>query len=239
MTDLMTGAAQPADDPLCLAEVDLFRDLTRREKAALGARAPLHTVAPGQVVYSPLHPSPVLLIVKRGRVRLYRVARDGRTVTTTVLGPGTVFGEMDLLGLRMGATWAEALEPGELCLMSRSDVRQLLFADPRIAVRIAEQLSNRICDLEQRLADLTCKTLDERLAATLCQLARHTPAEPVRLTHQQLAALVGATRERTTTALGELARHDLIGLRRGRILVRHPARLAAYADGARSVAPAE
>jgi hypothetical protein len=42
--------------------------------------------------------------------------------------------------------------------------------------------------------------------------------------------LVGATRERTTTALGELARHELIELRRGKILIRDPARLAAFAD---------
>jgi CRP-like cAMP-binding protein len=137
---------------------------------------------------------------------------------------------MDLLGLRMRATWAEALQPSQLCLMSRTDVQQLLFTDPRIALRIAEHLNVRIAYLEQRLTDLTCKTLDERLAATLCQLARHTPAEPVRLTHQQLAALVGATRERTTTALGELARHELIELRRGKILIRDPARFAAFAN---------
>lgn len=232
MTDLMPAAQLPADEHYCLAEVDLFRDLSRREMAALGARAPLRSVTAGQVIYRPLQPTPVLFIVKRGRIRLHRIAPDGRSVTTAVLGPGTVFGEMDLLGLRMRANWAEALEPSELCLMSRTDVRELLFTDARIALRIAEQLSARLADLEQRLTDLTCKTLDERLAATLCQLARHTPAEPVRLTHQQLAALVGATRERTTTALGELAKHNLIGLRRGKILIHDPARLATYADGA-------
>ena len=232
MTDLTPPAELPAEEHYCLAEVDLFRDLSRREMAALGAQAPLRTVATGQVVFNPLQPTAVLFIIKRGRIRLYRIAADGRSVTTAVLGRGTVFGEMDLLGLRMRATWAEALEPGELCLMSRADVRGLLFTDPRIALRIAEQLSARIADLEDRLTDLSCKALGERLAATLCQLARHAPAEPIRLTHQQLAALVGATRERTTTALGELARHGLIQLRRGKILIQDQTRLAALADGA-------
>jgi len=237
MTDLMPPAELPADEHYCLAEVDLFRDLSRREMAALGAHAPMRTVAAGQVVYNPLQPTPVLFIVKRGRIRLHRIAPDGRSVTTAVLGPGTVFGEMDLLGLRMRATWAEALEACELCLMSRTDVQELLFTDRRIALRIAEQLSTRIADLEDRLTDLTCKALGERLAATLRQLARHTPDEPIRLTHQQLAALVGATRERTTTALGELAKHDLIHLRRGKIIIRDPARLAALADGAHPPSP--
>lgn len=97
------------DDHYCLAEVDLFRDLSRREMAALGARAPLRTVAAGQVVYTPLQPVSVLFIIKRGRIRLHHITPDGRSVTTAVLGPGTVFGEMDLLGLRMRGTWAEAL----------------------------------------------------------------------------------------------------------------------------------
>jgi CRP/FNR family transcriptional regulator, cyclic AMP receptor protein len=127
--------------------------------------------------------------------------------------------------------WA-ALEASELCLMSRTDVQELLFTDPRIVLRIAEQLSTRIADLEQRLIDLACKDLAEHVAATLCQLVRHTPDEPIRLTHQQLAALVGATRERTTTALGELAKHHLIRLRRGKIIVDDQLRLAAVADGA-------
>lgn len=234
MTDLMPPAEFPAE-PYCLAEVDLFRNLSRRKMAALGARAPLRTVPTGQVVYNPLQPTPVLFIIKRGRIRLYRIAPDGRRVTTAVLGPGTVFGEMDLLGLRMYGSWADA---SELCLMSRTDVQELLFTDPRIVLRIAEQLSTRLADLEQRLTDLTCRALAERLAATLCQLARQTPAEPIRLTHQQLAALVGATRERTTTALGELAKHDLIQLRRGKIVVHDLTRLAALARGAHPLSSA-
>ena len=231
MADLMPRE-RPADEFYCLAEVDLFRDLSRREMAALGARAPLRTVPAGQVVYTPHQPAQVLFILKRGRLRLYRIAPDGRGVTTAVLGPGVVFGEMDLLGLRMHACWAEALEASELCLMSRTDVRELLLADPRVALRIAEHLSGRIGDLEDRLTDLTCKSLTERLASVLRQLVRHHPDEPIRLTHQQLAALVGATRERTTTALGELARQHLVRLRRGKIIIDDPTRLAAHADGA-------
>lgn len=225
----------PADEQYCLSEVELFRDLSRREMAALGARAPMRTVAVGQVVYSPAQPVPALFIVKRGRIRLYRVAPDGRTVTNAVLEPGAVFGEMESLGLRMRDNWAEALEQSELCLMSRADVRELLFADPRIALRIAESLSTRIDELEQRLTDLSCKTIDARLAGTLCALARREPDAPIKLTHQQLASLVGASRERVTTALGELVRLGLVSVRRGKIIVRDLGALHRYSDGVRAV----
>jgi hypothetical protein len=66
-------------------------------------------------------------------VRLCRTLPDGRTVTVALAGAGTIFGEMDLLALRMRDSWTEVLEPGELCLMSRSDVQELLLSDPRIA----------------------------------------------------------------------------------------------------------
>jgi CRP/FNR family transcriptional regulator, cyclic AMP receptor protein len=227
----VSAADDPTDEVYCLAEVDLFQDLSPREMAEIGARAPMRNVRAGQVVYDPLRPVEALFIVKRGHVRLFRVLPDGRTVTTAVLGPGTVFGEMHPLGLRMRATWAEALDEAELCLMSRTDVREMLFTEPRIALRIAELLSMRLTDLEDQLADLTGKTLQARLAATLCRLARHAPGEPVRLTHAQLAALVGATRERTTMALGELAEAGCVELRRGRVRLTDARRLEALGDG--------
>lgn len=222
------------DEHYCISEVDLFQDLSRREIAAIGARAPLRSVASGQVIYHPWQPVTVLFIVKRGRVRLYRTTSDGRSVTNAILEPGAVFGEMEPLGLRMRTNWADALEATELCLMSRSDVKDMLFSDPRIAQRIAESLSARIDELERRLTDLTCKTLGERLSGTLCSLASKRPAEPIRLTHQQLAALVGASRERTTTALSELVRHELIMVRRGKIAIKDLDGLRRYADGVRS-----
>jgi len=153
-----------ADDHYCLSEVALFRDLSRREMAGISDAAPRRTVPVGQVVYDPRRPASVLFIVKSGRFRLYRSLADGRTVTTAVPGPGSVFGEMDLLGMRMGGTWAEALEPGDLCLMSRADVSALLLGDARIATRIAEQLGARILDLEERLTDLVGKSVVERTA---------------------------------------------------------------------------
>lgn len=237
MNDLMPTEKLPADEHYCIAGVDLFQDLSRREMAALDARAPLRTAAPGQIVYSPERPVPVLFIVKRGRIRLYRIGLDGRSVTNAVLERGAVFGEMEPLGLRMRWTWAEALESSELCLMSRTDVRALLFTDPRIALRIAEALATRIEELEQRLIDLSCKTLDERLASTLCSLAHRQPDAPIKLTHHQLASLVGASRERTTTALQQLGHRDLLALRRGKIVIRDLEGLRRYSDGARPDPP--
>ncbi|MDV6013591.1 Crp/Fnr family transcriptional regulator [Haloechinothrix sp. LS1_15] len=219
----------------CISEVEIFRDLTDKEMATIGSQAPARTVAAGQVVHAPTGTAQVLYIVKTGRLRFYRVTTDGRTVTTGVAGPGTVFGEMDLLGLRMGGTWAEAIEASLLCLMSRNDVRRLLLSDHRIATRITEQLGARVADLEERLTDVVSKNVNERVASSLRSLLatdQDRKPQPIKLTHEQLAQLVGTTRERATKALGELAELNLVRLRRGKVVVQDERGLAAYADGA-------
>ena len=221
-----------------LSEVDIFRDLAPEEIEALGRRAPMRTVPAGAVIYSPDEAGEVLFILKVGRVRLYRLSPDGKAFTMAIVEAGTIFGEMAMLGQEMRDSHAEALAPCVLCLMSRADVQTLLLGDSRIALRIAETLGRRLLDAEQRLADFALKALPQRLATLLASLAEGQPPRlfrpaqrEVRLTHEQLADLVGTHRETATKVLNELRAAGLIELRRGRVLVLDIAALRAW-DGA-------
>jgi CRP-like cAMP-binding protein len=226
------------DDHWCLSEADIFRDLAEREVAAIGARVSLHTVGVGQVVYAPLQRTDMCFIVKRGRVRLYRATRDGGAVTVAVAEEGTIFGEMDLLGLRMPAMWAEVIESGLLCVMGRQDVRDLLLSDPRIATRVTEQMGARLAQLERRFTDDgATKTVAECVAGALVALSRSRVDSGHRtvrvwMTTEQLAGLVHATTEETREALGTLVEHGFVKPRTVWLLVRDLAGLASYADGA-------
>lgn len=97
-------------------------------------------------------------------------------------------------------------------------VDRLLLSDPRIAARIAEILGRRIAELENRLSDTVLKTAPDRIASALARMADRDGAS-IRLTHEQLADLVGTTRETVTKVLGDLADRGLVQLRRGRIVV--------------------
>lgn len=220
------SAAAGAEEPVCLSQLSLFRDLSGRERARLIAEAPRRAVAAGQQIWSPLRPFEVLFAVRCGRARLYRPLPDGREITTALPAKGSLFGEMPLIGLRMADSFAVAVEPIELCLLGRGDVARMLLGDPRIAVRVAEVMGARIADLEQRLVDQTSKSLTQRLAHTLLLLSTGDDGSSLRVTHAQLAGLVGATRERTTVGLGELAARELLSLRRGRVILHDRAGLA-------------
>lgn len=211
-----------------LREFDLFRDLTDAEVAVIGDAAPMSQLPAGQTLYAPDRPTEVLFILKSGRIRLFQIAADGRTMTTAIIEPGQVFGEMAALGQHLDQTYAQTLEPCVVCLMSRADVERLLLSDPRIATRIAEFLGSRVAELERRLGDSVLKSAPERIAATLSRLA--PGGGTVRLTHEQFADLVGTSRETATKVLGDFSERGLVQVKRGRIVVRDAAALRVLSE---------
>lgn len=226
---------QGAEDLWCMSEVDIFADLSEPEMAAIAAAAPMRQFSPGELLYSSPQPMEALFILKQGRVRIFRVSPDGRALTTAIITPGTIFGEMLLLGQQMHDNFAEALDNVTVCVMNRADVQRFLLSDARIALRISEILGHRVSQLERRLSDTVFKSVPQRIATTLCLLANEERPRPlgrgilVSLTHEQVAALAGTSRETTTKVLGEYAEQGLLRLGRGRLTIVDLPRLAAAA----------
>jgi len=223
------------DDIWCMAEVDIFADLSTAEMEAIAAAAPMKTYSAGDLLYSPHQPVETLFILKKGRVRIFRVSPDGRALTTALITPGTIFGEMVLLGQQMHDNFAEALDDVVVCVMSRADVHRFLLSDPRIATRISEILGGRVAELERRLSDTVFKNVPQRIAATLCLLARDQQKRPLgrgvqlALTHEQIAALTGTSRETATKVLGEYADRGMLRLGRGKVTILDPGGITAEA----------
>jgi CRP/FNR family cyclic AMP-dependent transcriptional regulator len=221
----MERAAADPDRTWCMSEVDIFADLDQHEMAAMAAAAPVKAYPAGALIYSPHQPVEALFILKQGRIRIFRISSDGRALTTAIITPGTIFGEMVIVGQQMHDSFAEALDEVVVCVMNQHDVRRLLLSDPRIAARISETLGRRIGQLEQRLSDAVFKSVPERIARTLTVMATSRPmtrTSQVNLTHEQLAALAGSSRETTTKVLGDFAEQGLITLGRGRITILRP-----------------
>jgi CRP-like cAMP-binding protein len=221
-----------------LKAIDIFQDLDPDEIEHVGKRAPMQWVKPGTVFYSPEQSAEVLFILKEGRVRLYHLSPEGKALTTALLDAGTIFGEMALMGQRLHESYAEAETRCLLCLMSREDVKATLLSDPRIATRIAEILGQRLVNAERRLSDFAFKSLPQRLANVLLELAepprlrlfRDTDTLEARTTHEALGEMIGTHRETTTKILNEFRVQGLIELRRGKIIILDKAGLSNRAE---------
>ena len=160
----------------------------------------------------------MLFIVKKGRVNLYRVTEEGKKLVTATIEPGSVFGEMSLIGQGMHGTFAEAAEECTLCVMSRTDVERLIRDHPEVSLSLLEVMARRLTDAEERLAEVAYKSVPARIATTLLRLAGGEN-EPVRLSHQDIADMVGTYRETTTRILNELRTDGLLDLKRMQISI--------------------
>lgn len=135
---------------------------------------------------------------------------------------------MSLLGQGMYDSFAEASEDCLLCVMSRNDVVRLISRCPKVGVRLLEHLSRRLEQSEQRLAEVAYKSVPARIATTLLRLAGDD-LQPIRLSQQDIADMVGTYRETSTRILNELRAARLIELQRMEILVLDPGGLEAIA----------
>jgi CRP/FNR family transcriptional regulator len=151
----------------------------------------------------------------------------------TLLERGDIFGERALVGAR-AAVHCEAFEDTLVCVLRREDFEDLVRRRPELALRVVRVLAERLREAEETIERLALHDVPARLAALLLRLAE-AYGEPhgdgrrlaLRVTHQDLAGMIGATRETVTLTLNRFREEGLIAVEDRHIIVRDPAALAA------------
>lgn len=208
-----------------LRTVDMFQGLSPAEMQEMDRTTTMSTCRRGKVFYQPQDNSEVLFILKKGRVQLYRLSPDGKKLVVGTIGPGTIFGEMAIIGQRMHNQFAEAADDCLLCVMSRHDVERLILSKPAVALRFMKIMADRLSQAEARLEDMAFKSIPARLAALLLTLRKDQGDSIAGYTHQDLAEAVGTYRETATQTLNEFKARRLIDIGRKRIDILDPAGL--------------
>jgi CRP/FNR family cyclic AMP-dependent transcriptional regulator len=209
-----------------LSDVELFRDLSDRDRTELERMTTLTNVPRGRVFYQPEDVSEVLFLVKQGQVQLYRISPEGKKLVIAALGTGAIFGEMALLGQQMHNAFAEAMEDSVILVMSRADLERLILNKPILGLRMLEITGRRLSDAESRLEDMAFKGIPARLASLLLRLAAERNTDEITgLTHQDLAETIGTYRETATQVLNDMKVAGIIEIGRKRITILDRARL--------------
>jgi len=213
-----------------LTNIDLFRDLTGRELEDLDRITTMSAVQKGKVFFQPDEMGEVLFLLKKGHVQLYRISPDGKKLILDTVGPGTIFGEMSLIGQRMYNTFAEAVEDCLICVMSRPDVERLILDQPKVSLRIMEIMGRRLRGAETSLEDMAFKGVPARLASLLLRLSSEQGKIIAGVTHQELAEMVGTYRETATQILNGFKERGLVDLARKRVTILDSEGLRRIAD---------
>ena len=204
-----------------LSNIHVFRDLTPNELAEMDRQLTMSTCRRGKIFYMPEDSGEVLFLLKKGRVQLYRIAPNGKKLVVVTLGPGTIFGEMSLVGQGMHNTFAEAVEECILCVMSRSDVERLIREKPEVAFRFVEAMGSRLKQLESRLEDIAFKSIPARLASLLLHLDEEQGSKHAvtGYTHQDFSEMLGTYRETVTQTLNEFKVDGMIDIGRKKVIL--------------------
>jgi len=187
-----------------------------------------------QVVYFPDDPCDYVYWIREGRIRVTRVSGDGRELTFRHLGQGDMLGDECMTDRPKRNDYAEALEPTTLCLMRTDDFRRATREEAELAYAVAERLSRRVLEVEQILAEMVFSSVQKRVCATLLRLSRREETHrtvSLNITHQEMANLVGATRETVTVVLHELREEGVIELANRRLRIVDMAVLRQAAGG--------
>jgi CRP/FNR family cyclic AMP-dependent transcriptional regulator len=205
-----------------LSAIEVFQDLSRREMEEMDRAVTMNTCQQGKLFYIPGDTGEVLFLLKKGRVQLYRLSPEGKKLVVATLGPGAIFGEMSMVGQGMHNTFAEAAEDCLLCVMSHTDVENLILSKPKVALRFIEAIGKRLTEAEVRLEEATFKSIPARLASLLLRLAEDSGPVVEGYTHQDLAEMLGTYRETTTQTLNEFKAQGLVEIGRKRIDIKDP-----------------
>jgi CRP/FNR family transcriptional regulator len=176
----------------------------------------------GQVIALAGEPIDRLVVVSQGRLVLSQTTPTGREQVLRTLGPGEFFGELALFSSAAYEGDLVALEPSDVCLLSRQAVQDLVVRQPDVAVRLVEALAQRLTQAERRIADLGLHDVGQRLAGELLRGAASGEPTPdgirVRLTvpWREIATRIGTTPESLSRRLRSLETDGVIRQERSR-----------------------
>jgi CRP/FNR family transcriptional regulator len=195
-----------------LASVPLFAALDEESAATLEKAMTSRSVGRGHIVFREGDPGDRLFVVLEGKVKITRAAPDGRENLIALLGAGEMFGELSLFDPGPRTASVSAVTDSTLASLDHDDLRPLLLDRPAVAVELLRALAQRLRRTNEALSDLVFTDVPGRVAKALLDLAAKfgvAESDGIRvrhdLTQEELAQLVGASRETVNKALSEFA----------------------------------
>lgn len=207
----------------------LFSELADTEIDQIRALARVQRYPARQTIVSQGDESSDLFLVIDGRLRASSCNANGDEVVLSIMGPGDVFGEMALLDGAPRSATVSTLDVCQLLVIEARSFHALLRQMPTLAASLMKVMARRIRDLTARTQDVALLDVESHLAKVLLALANRfgdhdsrtgQTAITLKLSQQELASMVGATRELVNKRLRAWAQRDIIELVSGSLVIK-------------------
>jgi len=215
-----------------LRRAGLFQGVDPDDVEALSGEFEIFEAPRGAVLFNEGEPGDSLYIVLSGKVKLGRRSPDGRENLVAIYGPSDQFGELSLFDPGPRTATATAVTDTRLARLRKQALRPWLNNRPEIAEQLLRVIARRLRRTNNMLADLIFTDVPGRVAKALLQLAHDFGTQEggmLRVTHdltqEEIAQLVGASRETVNKALADFAQRGWLRLEGKSVLILEPQRL--------------
>jgi CRP/FNR family cyclic AMP-dependent transcriptional regulator len=215
----------------------LFQRLSESQWAVLEQRARVRKFPKGSSIYLPNDLSDSAYLLAEGRVRICSTTPEGKQTILAFVETGELFGELAIIESAQREERAETVQNSSVVMLPGDHLRQLMEEAPGLALGVTKLIGLRRKRVERRLRSLLFRSNRERLTQLLLDLTEQygnaTTAGiqlTIKLSHQDLASIIGATRETVTTVLGELQSEGLLRIQRQKLTILDLRRLATGLD---------
>lgn len=189
------------------------------------------------MVYLPTDHSDSMLLLAKGRMRIFHLTPDGKQAILGFVEPGEVFGELSCFQQSSREEYSETTCKSLVVLMPYQTIQQLMARSPEVSMKMTRLFGLRLKKIQRRLKSLLFRTSREKIGHLLLELAeQYGKAVPngllitQKLSHQDMASIIGATRETVTITLGELQDEGVVSIERRLITLKNAEHLATTID---------
>ena len=214
-----------------LRSVPLFASFPEEPLRLLATVVTRRSATRGSIIMAAGDPTDSLYIVLSGRLKVMMSDAEGKEVILTILGPGEFFGEMGLIDDSPRSASVVAIEPCELMAITRRDFKKCLAENVDMASAVMRGLVRRLREADRKIGSLALLDVYGRVARLLLDMAETVDGQKMvtkRLPKQDIAKMIGASREMVSRVMKDLQTSGYIEVRAGSIFL-HEAMLMAEA----------
>ena len=193
-------------DPGLLRTIELFADFDDEILDQLAEQSETLELQRGDVLFAEGDEPDHLYVTLSGRIAMVNRSIDGRESVVALMEDGDLFGEMPLFDQQKRSTDARALEPSTTIAIPYGPLQSIYERDPAQLWRVVALLANRLRAMDGVLADSVFLDVTGRTAKRLLEIAGDNDEFALPVTQEELAGMVGASRERVNTAIASFIR---------------------------------
>lgn len=201
-----------------LSQFNLMQCLSYEDLTEMDQMTSITTISKNKFIQTPSSFNEGLYFVKKGKIRIYRLNADGKQFTLDILNEGNVFGELSGISFGTKEMFIETLEECDICLMDKSRFESFLIDHPRFMMNLLRVMSERIVNMNHLAHSLALGNLRIRILHTLLKLTDQFETGlsegfvqiDLSVSHQEIANMVGATREAVSSVIQDLVKEELI-----------------------------